>query len=151
MNHKHSNDFSQCSECACFNVRKAARAITRFYDSVVEPSGLQGTQFSLLAVAQRVGKLPITGMADQLGLERTTLTRNLKVLEVRGLIAVGPGKDGRTKSVSITAAGRDALMKALPYWKKAQQMVVHDFGHLRFKALLKDLAAIRSLSKQSIQ
>ncbi len=141
---------SQCSECACFNVRKAARAITRFYDAVLEPSGIQGTQFSLLTVAHLAGALPIAETADRLGLDRTTLTRNLKVLEARGLIAVGPGKDGRTKSIKVTVAGRDALMKALPYWKTAQQLVVRDLGLSRFKTLLKELAAIRTVSKQSL-
>ena len=151
--HMKSDDdhsLSQCSECACFNVRKAARAITRFYDSVLEPSGIQGTQFSLLTVAHLAGELPITETADRLGLDRTTLTRNLKVLEARGLIAVGPGKDGRTKSIKVTVAGRDALKKALPYWKTAQQLVVRDLGHSRFKTLLKELDAIRTVSKQSL-
>jgi hypothetical protein len=127
-----NHSLSQCSECACFNVRKAARAITRFYDAVLEPSGIQGTQFSLLTVAHLAGELPIT------------------VLETRGLIVVGPGKNGRTKSIQLTTAGRDALMKALPYWKKAQQLVVHNLGSLRFKELLKELAALRSLSKRAI-
>jgi DNA-binding MarR family transcriptional regulator len=145
-----SEEFGECVDCACFNVRKAARAITRFYDAVLEPSGLLGTQFSLLTVAHVSGELPITETADRLGVERTTLTRNLRVLETRGFIAVGPGKDGRTKSIQLTDAGRDALMKALPYWKKAQQTVVHDLGHVRFKTLMKELSAIRSLSKQSI-
>ncbi len=145
-----SEEFGECVDCACFNVRKAARAITRFYDSVLEPSGIQGTQFSLLTVAHLAGELPITETADRLGVDRTTLTRNLKVLETRGFIAVGPGKDGRTKSIQLTTAGREALMKALPYWKKAQQTVVQDLGHARFKTLMKELSAIRSLSKQSI-
>jgi DNA-binding MarR family transcriptional regulator len=150
MKSDEAHSLSQCSECACFNVRKAARAITRFYDAVLQPSGILATQFTLLAVAQSKGELPITETADRLGLDRTTLTRNLKVLETRGLIAVGPGKDGRTKSITVTVAGRDALMKALPYWKKAQQLVVRDLGHSRFKTLLKELAAIRAVSKQSI-
>jgi DNA-binding MarR family transcriptional regulator len=150
MKSEDAHTLSQCSECACFNVRKAARAITRFYDSVLEPSGIQGTQFSLLTVAHLAGELPITETADRLGVDRTTLTRNLRVLETRGFIAVGPGKDGRTKSIQLTTAGRDALMKALPYWKKAQQRVVQDLGHLRFKTLMQELSALRSLSKRSI-
>jgi DNA-binding MarR family transcriptional regulator len=150
MKYEDPHMLSECADCVCFNVRKAARAITRFYDSVLEPSGIQGTQFSLLTVAHLAGELPITEMADRLGVDRTTLTRNLRVLETRGFIAVGHGKDGRTKSIQLTTAGRDALMKALPYWKKAQQTVVHDLGHSRFKTLMTELSAIRSLSKQSI-
>ena len=150
MKYEDAHTLSQCSECACFNVRKAARAITRFYDAVFQPSGILATQFAVLTVAQRQGELPITETADRLGLDRTTLTRNLKVLESRGLIVVGPGKDGRTKSIKLTTAGRDALMKALPYWRKAQQMVVDDLGPARFKTLLKELTVIRTLSKESI-
>ena len=149
MKSEDAHTLSQCSECACFNVRKAARAITRFYDAVFQPSGIQATQFSLLTVAQNRGELPITETADRLGLDRTTLTRNLKVLAAKGLIAVGPGKDGRTKAIRLTAAGREALQKALPYWKQAQQVIVRELGHTRFKTLLKELSAIRTLSKQS--
>lgn len=140
---------SECSDCACFNVRKAARAITRFYDAVFQPSGILATQFSLLTVAQHRQELPITEAADRLGLDRTTLTRNLKVMQSKGFIAVGPGKDGRTKAIRVTAAGREALQKALPYWKEAQHDIVHKLGATRFKNLLKELSAIRSLSNQS--
>ena len=142
-----SEEFGECVDCACFNVRKAARAITRFYDSVLEPSGIQGTQFSLLTVAHLAGELPITETADRLGVDRTTLTRNLKVLEARGFIAVGPGKDGRTKSIQLTTAGREALMKALPYWKKAQQTVVQDLGHARFRFVVPASAALHRWRK----
>lgn len=143
------HDFSQCPDCACFNMRKAARAITRFYDAAFQPTGLLATQFSLLTVAQFRGELPITETADQLGVDRTTLTRNLKVLQSKGLIGVGPGKDGRTKAIRLTSAGREALQKALPYWKKAQHSIVQELGATRFKNLLKELSGIRTLSKLS--
>lgn len=149
MKSKDANTLSQCPQCACFNLRKSARAITRLYEVAFQPIGIQATQFSLLVVAHRVGELPITETADKLGMDRTTLTRNLKILEGRGFIAVGPGKDGRTKSVKLTSEGREMLVKALPYWEQAQQKIVHGLGLSRFKALLKELAAIRALTKQS--
>ena len=141
--------FHQCPQCALFNLRKSARAVTRFYETVFQPLGLgiQATQFTLLVVAHREGELPITEAADMLGMDRTTMTRNLKILEGRGFIAVGPGKDGRTKSVKLTDAGREMLMKALPYWEQAQQKIVQGLGPSRFKALLKELAAIRAVTK----
>lgn len=147
MKREHTDRLSECPECVCFNLRKSARVITRFYDAVLKPIGIQGTQFSLLTVLHHTGELPISEVAEKLGVDRTTLTRNLKILEDRGFIVVGPGKDGRTKSVMLTDAGRDTLVKALPYWEQAQQKVVHGLGPSRFKALLKELSAIRELTK----
>lgn len=144
---EHAEILSQCSECVCFNLRKSARVITRFYDAALQPIGIQGTQFSLLTVLHHMGELPITEIAENLGVERTTLTRNLKILEDRGFIMVGPGKDGRTKLVRLTNTGRDTLVKALPYWEQAQKKVVCGVGPSRFKALLKELSAIRALTK----
>ena len=147
MKREHIETLSQCPECVCFNLRKSARVITRFYDAVLQPIGIQGTQFSLLTVLYHTGELPITEVAEKLGVDRTTLTRNLKILEDREFIVVGPGKDGRTKSVKLTETGRDTLVKALPYWEQAQKKVVHGLGPARFKALLKELSAIRALTK----
>ncbi len=147
MKREHAETLNQCPECVCFNLRKSARVITRFYDAMLQPIGIQGTQFSLLTVLHHTGELPITEVAEKLGVDRTTLTRNLKILEAREFIVVGPGKDGRTKSVKLTDTGRDTLVKALPYWEQAQKKVVHGLGPSRFKALLKELSAIRALTK----
>jgi DNA-binding MarR family transcriptional regulator len=138
---------SQCPQCVCFNLHKSVRVLTRFYDAVLQPIGIQGTQFSLLSVLHHAGELPITELAERLGIERTTVTRNLRTLIGRGYIVVDQGKDGRTKSVKLTGAGQDMLVKALPFWEKAQQKVVDGLGPARFKGLLKELAAIRALTR----
>jgi DNA-binding MarR family transcriptional regulator len=147
MEAKHRQTLSQCPQCVCFNLRKSARVVTRFYDAVLQPIGIQGTQFSLLSVLHHAGELPITEIAERLGVDRTTLTRNLKTLVGRGYVVVDQGKDGRTKSVKLTGAGRDMLVKALPLWERAQQKVVDGLGPSRFKGLLKELAAIRTLTR----
>ena len=63
--------------CACLNVRKAARAITQLFDEVLQPTGLRSTQFPLLVVVALLGEAPVTQLAEELVMDRTTLARNL--------------------------------------------------------------------------
>ncbi len=76
-------------------------------------------------------------------IERTTLTRNLKVLERDGLVKVGPGADGRSKTVRLTAKGKRRLDAALPLWKQAHERMLREFGANRWKSLQKELDAMR--------
>ena len=80
-------------------------------------------------------------------MDRTTLTRNLKPLQERGLIVVNPGKDRRTKAIVITHEGRSLLQEALPLWKAVQQEVVEGFGGERFESLLTDLKTLVELNR----
>ena len=113
-------DFRECSGCLCFAARRAARAITQLYDRHLRPSGLRSTQFTLLAYLLSHGPTPLLESAEFLGVERTTLTRNLRPLHASKLLAIDTGKDRRIKMISITAEGRRAAMSALPLWRMAQ-------------------------------
>lgn len=137
-------DLAQCKTCACANLRGAARAVTRLYDDILRPSGLQATQFSLLVTIALAGPTPITQLAERLVMDRTTLTRNLKPLEKQGLLQVASGEDQRQRLVSLTESGQQALAKTLPLWEQAQAQAVNTLGTERFKALLSDLSAITS-------
>src|SRR5689334_16622792 len=95
--------------CACFNLRKAARAVTQIYESALEPSGLKATQISLLVALALRGPLPLTRLASSLVMDRTTLTRNLMPLRKKGWIANERGPDRRERSVALTRAGRATL------------------------------------------
>ena len=66
--------------CTCFNVRRASRAVTQFYDDIMAPSGIKATQFTMLGAVALMGPASVTRLAEHLALDRTTLTRNLKVL-----------------------------------------------------------------------
>ncbi len=79
-----------------------------------------GTQFTLLATLVQTGPLPTTRLADFLGLERTTLTRNLGPLIRDGYVRIDEGEDRRVRKVAITPAGKEAARRAFPFWKKAQ-------------------------------
>ncbi len=127
--------------CVCFNLRRAARAVTQLYDAALEPSGLRATQFSLLVALRLAGPVTISRLARQLVTDRTTLTRNLKPLEKHGLIEIVTGADRRTRTVRLTARGREALATALPRWRRVQADLVGGLGEERWRRLMPDLAA----------
>lgn len=126
--------------CACFNLRKASRAVTQLYDEILQPSGLLATQFTLLVAISIAGSTTITRLAEDLVMDRTTLTRNLKPLERQGLIEIVPGQDQRTRIVVLTKEGREALAKAISLWEQAQAFVVEGLGQNRWSTLLSNLS-----------
>ena len=140
-------DHEEPVNCTCLNLRKAARAVTQYFDGVLRPSGLRATQFSLLIVAKKRGPISIKELAERLIVDRTTLTRNLRILEGKRMVLVKPGTDGRTRLVTITANGRGALKKAVPLWKQAQSHMVSGLGRSRFNSFLDDLSDSVSLSR----
>ena len=134
------------TECACFNVRKAARALTAHYDRVLAPTGLRATQGTLLVALARAGSIPVSRLAGILGMDRTTLTRNLEPLRRARLVAVRPGPDRRVKLAGLTEAGRKALAEAMPLWREAQRQVVEGAGAGRWDALRRELGRIAELA-----
>ena len=127
--------------CVCFNLRRAARAVTQLYDAALEPSGLRATQFSLLVALHLAGPATISRLARALVTDRTTLTRNLKPLGKRGLVEIVAGADRRTRTVRLTGRGREALATALPRWRRVQAGLVGGLGAERWRRLMPDLAA----------
>lgn len=116
------------AKCHCINVRRASRTITQLYDVFLEPSGLKITQYSLLINIQKAGSISITNLSELIRLDRTTLARNLKYLAKEDLILITPGKDLRTRQVSITLKGSDILEETKPLWDKAQDYVKEYLG-----------------------
>ncbi len=108
-------------ECACLAARKHARLLTREFDRKLRPHGLRSTQFSVLAALVQTGPILLGDLADLLGLDRTTLTRGVAILEKRGWAATAGATDARTRPLQITDAGTQRLAEALPDWQRAQQ------------------------------
>ena len=132
------------SGCACRRVRGAARALTRLYDEALRPTGLRVTQFTLLVAAELRGGALISEIADALALERTSLTRELKLLERRGLVSITPGEDRRARIVELTKDGQSALAAAYPRWREAQRRVLADTGHADWSELAGRIAALEA-------
>lgn len=125
--------------CSCFNLRKATRAVTQYYDHCLEPAGIRATQFTLLVSMASVSAHTLTEMASTLVMDRTTLTRNLKPLEKLSLIETVEPRDKRSKAYALTDKGREILVKAVPLWNAAQTKVISGLGQDRFEHLLKEL------------
>jgi DNA-binding MarR family transcriptional regulator len=128
--------------CACEGSRRTTRALTQRYDDALAPSGVRATQLPLLAALAVVGPAPLTPLAERLGMDRTTLTRNLGGLRDRGLVTIEPGEDRRTRFVELTDAGAQALARALELWAGAQADVARRFGADRLDRALGELAAL---------
>ena len=127
--------------CTCFNLRKAARAVTQAYDAALQPVGLKATQYSVLAAAAAIGPLTVGKLADRLVMDRTTLTRNLNPLERDGLVRIEEGEDRRARLVTVTPAGRRLLARAQPLWRSAQERMVDRLGRRQWSELLSGLDA----------
>ncbi len=129
--------------CACDRLRRSARGITQVYDAGMGAQGLKVTQMPILVGLGIAGDVPLSALAEALGLDRTTLTRNLRVLEDRGLVrAVQQPDDARVRLVSLTSAGADELSAGLERWERVQARVEEQFGAERLAALYAELEAL---------
>jgi len=117
------NDYMAAAGCFCLASRQAARKITRLYDSCMQESGIRATQFTILSQLMLRGEMPVGKLAGILGMERTTLTRNLALLEGERWISTKTGEDPRARMIAITAQGRGMVRRGFPYWSKAQAHV----------------------------
>lgn len=121
--------FADCRDCLCLASRSAARSITAAYDRHLRPHGVRTTQFGILSMLVLRGPTPITALATHLGMDRTTLTRNLSPLEREGWVQVkADGADARTRLVTLTARGGAVARDALPAWRRAQREVAEAVG-----------------------
>ncbi|WP_197674261.1 MarR family winged helix-turn-helix transcriptional regulator [Halopseudomonas litoralis] len=98
----------------------ADRTIVRAYDEALRPSGLRITQFTLLVAIGYGAPGSISELADWLAMERTTLTRNLKLLEKEELVTTRAGVHHRSRVAELTEYGRAKLEQAYPLWQAVQ-------------------------------
>lgn len=108
-------------QCRCLAAQRQARKLARTYDAALKPVQLTSGQFSILASLNQPEPVPLTRLADILGLERTTLTRNLGALERGGFVASRADEsDRRVRQLALTVSGRAKLAAAMPLWRAAQ-------------------------------
>ena len=136
-----SDDFSQCM---LNNARKAARAVSRRYDRYARPFGVNAAQFSVLGAVKTGGGKLTSELAVGICMERTTMVRNLALLEKKGLVASAATDSGNGRCFLLTAQGEAMIVKVLPAWRAAQEAFEAEMGPDDWQ---KALTALRRLSQ----
>lgn len=144
------DDLKICAQtCTAANVRRSSRAITRFYANYLSDLDLEPTQYSLLVACALLESVTLSNLADLFVIDRSTLARNLAIMERNGLININKGEDKRTRIIKLTKNGENILSKAIPLWKKAQQEIENNFGHKRLTNLINEMKTLTQLAQVS--
>lgn len=137
------------SVCTCFRVRRASRRMTQLYDHLLAPAGVSLNQYSILRRTEREPRT-LGPLAEELGMDRTTLTRNLALLVDAGLIENRRGEDARQRVIALTDAGRRKLTAARPRWEEAQRVIDRMLGDDGVARLHRDLDHLDALLRQHL-
>jgi len=114
--------------CGSFNFRRTARAVTRLYDQAFEQFGIRSTQFTILVGIAKTQPTSISALAELLVIDRTTLTRSLRLLKKQGLLSVSERSRKRQRFLTLTARGLRLLAASLPAWRETQERLVQTLG-----------------------
>lgn len=123
------------SPCVCTTMRKANRALFRFYENAMAEAEVSVVQFAILRSLERNGEMPLSHIAQEQVMERTSLYRTIAPLIEKGAIRVRNADRGKAKIASLTKIGSRLIRRSLPYWESAQEIVVSKLGINAWKHL----------------
>lgn len=132
--------------CACANLRRAARAVTRLYNRELLSDGIEITQFTLMMTVNHVGEISQGELGEILALDSTSLTRMLKLLKDHGWVQAKEGDDRRFRLFRLTKAGREKFQQCLPHWKHAEEQLRAALGEKTMRGLGAALAEVTRVS-----
>lgn len=112
------------TDCYCTQFRRSSRALKEIYDEALKSDGIRIAQFSLLRALDRMGSANVQELADEVVLDKTTISRNVKVLDAAGWVDFEPTEDLRQKRMKLSARGSKKLASATISWKRAQKKVL---------------------------
>ena len=119
---------AEATRCVALRARRLSRLVTKMYEDALRGEEITVAQFTLLGAALLEGPLRPARLARMLDLEKSTLSRNLRVLEAGGLVRIEQAEDGVGQRIAVTERGRRALTGALPAWHRAQARAVAALG-----------------------
>ena len=114
--------------CACASVRRASRLLSQLYDGELREHDLEATQYALLGVLSAMPGRSQQEIGTALGMDKTTLSRNLQLLRRRGWLETVAGEDARERRLQLSPQGRQRLVAAQPSWKRAQDRVKRELS-----------------------
>ena len=133
------------SPCNLFFLRRAARAVSRQYDAIMKDGGAHAPQFSVLFVLSVAGGISITELAQKMGMDRSSMSRNLQLLQTQGLIELSGEGSVRARQVTLTPAGHEALQTLLPLWREAQSDFIAHLGEADTALLISLLGRVAQI------
>ncbi len=136
------------SECVGARVRTLNRVITRIYDKHLRELGLKFSQMNILTSVTLRGPISPGRVAQILGIEKSTLSRNVRILESNGWIESRPGEVGNSLLLSATPKGRRLLQKASPSWREAQEEVTSLLGDRTTAAIRRGFDRVQELETE---
>lgn len=107
--------------CLCGVLMVATRTVTRLYNEELRAVGLEATQHSMLYLIKNIGPMTLGDLGDRLAVDKTTISRNAKILVRNGWLSLERGDDGRERIAALTASGVKKLAQAMPHWDRAQE------------------------------
>jgi DNA-binding MarR family transcriptional regulator len=114
--------------CACQNLRRLTRLVTRIYDQELRKAGLEITQFGLLTALAATGEANQKRLSAGFAMDSTTLTRTLGLLQRQGWVRSRRGEDRRERLFSLTREGRRVLAMAQSHWAGAERRLRRELG-----------------------
>jgi DNA-binding MarR family transcriptional regulator len=135
--------------CACQNLRRLTRMVTRIYDQELRKAGIEVTQFGLLTALAIVGGANQKKLSLGFAMDSTTLTRTLALLHKQGWIHVRPGKDRRERVFRLTDAGKKQIKAAQPHWQMAEQRLRKILGPANWKRMHATVARVSNAAAEA--
>jgi DNA-binding MarR family transcriptional regulator len=135
--------------CACAAVRRTARAVTQLYDEVLRAHHIEGAQFALLAMIGQSGECTQASLAERFDFDKTTMSRNLRLLAKKKWIEFARGDDGRERRVRLTAVGSKRLAVAKPAWRAAQDRLRGSMKQRDWDAMLTMFGRVTSAARSA--
>jgi DNA-binding MarR family transcriptional regulator len=125
--------------CACTTVRRASRVLARAFDAALGAVRLSVTQLAVLRAVERHANEPLTRVAEDLCMDRTSLYRAIAAMRRNGWLQIASGGDARSRTAEFTSTGRRVLKAAAPAWERTQTEIIDRFGRDKWTVLVAEL------------
>ena len=122
--------------------RQAARVLTQLYDSRLREAGIEAPQFGLLTTLESHGACSQIDLGRRYAFDKTTVSRNLKLLQQKGWIESRLSSDKRERQFILTEAGSEMMKAAKPRWKRVQDELRKAVTEQQWEAMFDVLSTI---------
>lgn len=122
--------------CIVTRTRVISRVVSGIYDDGLRGYGINSPQFILLVIIAKIGPVTRAALGRFHQQERSTLSRNLKIMLDNGWIEeVVDGAVGRSRPLAASEAGSLLLQAVEPAWRDSQAKASRLLGDAGMNAI----------------